>query len=788
MNDRTISQVPPLSLLALWAGLSLAAGCGGEPAPEPEQAPVTLEVRLQDDSLLRSRAKAATDASAAAPTESTATSYDEVARILIDISIIEGNVPFYTNFELTEVTPNVWRGTVPILPRGRQLRFAARALGPAADIAFSGETVATLTADNTSVQVPLAPAQNDQTFPIPRMFRIVYPAEVVSGQEEQVAFTILGNAGAAINVRISAAGASAPAPEFAPATGTLTLTNTVADFMAVYSPPSVTTDTHYDYQVTISSGTQSAVAVTTNFRVLVKRRPSGDVATGTVTNVRFLPMVRSITANGSATPGAVELAADVSDDSAPSALGYAWSYAPNAGSAPATFDDPTSNPTTFQGYTLAHQGTIDLTVTDGDGGATTLHYTLLPDQFADAIDHGSLSGLRRIVSGRAHTCVITGERKVRCWGDNAFGQLGYGNTTDIGDAGTRLPYVAGDVPLGADPVVQLVAGSDHTCALLESGLVTCWGRNNYGQLGYSRTDNLGDGEPVTAFGYVTLGGLATNITAGGDHTCAVMASGTLRCWGRNDYGQLGRGNTTPLGDNETVYSAGDVNLNIGAATIKGLALGAEHTCVLTSVGAVKCWGRADSGQLGYGNTNAIGDNESLATLVNVALTGPARRLIAGAYHTCAVTTTGALRCWGQGIYGQLGQPATAGTHWGDHPNETPATLPSDVATGGLVSDVAAGASHTCALLVDGQIKCWGDNSRSQLGTGSTSPLNVPPATGVNLGGVTAYQLAAGSEQTCALRVNGTARCWGYGDSGRLGTGSTSNLATPGTGAIQIFAP
>src|SRR5262249_29402199 len=153
----------------------------------------------------------------------------------------------------------------------------------------------------------------------------------------------------------------------------------------------------------------------------------------------------------------------------------------------------------------------------------TLHYTLTPGQFADAIDHASVNGIKHIVSGANHNCVLTGQNTVRCWGDNHYGQLGYGNAIDVGDAPTRLPYTAGDVPLPvSDPVQQLVAGNNHTCVLLQSGLIYCWGDNQYGQLGYNRTDNLGDGEPVTSFGYVTLGDLASRIAAGGDHTCAIL--------------------------------------------------------------------------------------------------------------------------------------------------------------------------------------------------------------------------------------------------------------------------
>jgi hypothetical protein len=357
--------------------------------------------------------------------------------------------------------------------------------------------------------------------------------------------------------------------------------------------------------VTITAaGAQSAVAITTNFSTHIKPRPAGGaIVVGTRPSVLFNPVILSVTANGSETAGTVKLVADVSDDSAPAQLAFQWSYVPNTSTAAATFaNSGQGNPGLFQGYTVNHQGTITLSVTDEHNGTTTLHYPLTPDQFADAIDNGSVNGLKRLVAGDAHTCVLTGQSRVRCWGDNQYGQLGYGNAIDVGDAPNRLPYTAGDVALPVDPmtslpfdpVLQLVAGNNHTCVLQQSGLVYCWGRNNFGQLGYNRTDNLGDGEAVTSFGYVTLGDQATRIAAGGDHTCAILSSGALRCWGLNNFGQLGHGDTANIGDNETVYSAGNVDLGAGVV-VKDLALGDSHTCALLTTGAVRCWGRNDLG-------------------------------------------------------------------------------------------------------------------------------------------------------------------------------------------------
>ena len=772
-----------------WSGMLISTGCRNA-GDRVDSAQVTLEIRFQDDGAATPQPNSGLRRLAsAAPGPTT---HDLVARVLVDITVIDSGLPFFTNFELTNFAPDVWRGDVPVLPRNQQLRFAARALSATGEVAFSGETLATLTIDNQDVQIPLAPAQNNQTFQMPRMFRIVYPTDMFAAQEEQVTFTIEGNAGAAINIQITPIeDPTTPAAEFSPATGTVTLTNTVADFMAVYTPPDVRVDTDFSYQVTITdNGAQSAVAVTTNFSIHVKPRPAGgDIVIDTRPSVLFNPVILSLTANGSKTPGTVELVADVSDDSDPAQLAFQWSYAPNPNTPAATFaNNGQGDPGLFQGYTVVHQGTITLAVTDENNGTTTLHYQLTPGQFADAIDHAPVDGLKRIVAGNAHTCVLTGQGRVRCWGDNQFGQLGYGNAIDVGDVPARLPAAAGDVPLPvSDPVLQLVAGHNHTCVLLQSGLIYCWGRNNFGQLGYNRTDNLGDGEAVTSFGYVTVGGLAAVIAAGGDHTCAILQSGALRCWGRNDFGQLGRGNTASIGDNETVFSAGNVDLGAGV-TVKDLALGDSHTCALLTTGAVRCWGRNSEGQLGYGNNANLGDDEPINNLQDLSLTGTVRKLVAGDFHTCALTSTGTLRCWGWGFFGQLGQNfpgfGTFNDSWGDQANELPSDLPSDIDTGSQVTDVTAGGNHTCALSSDGHLKCWGRGDSGQLGYGNFNSLLAPQPTGVNLDGVSAYQITAGEAHTCALRSNGTARCWGANSQGQLGRGNTTNSATA-TGNVDI---
>lgn len=788
MHNKTNRLVALGSYLALaCGGITMGNGCALEPTEDQAATEsVSINVRFYNDDEQQAQSALGKDQlslsflplAALAPIERT-----DVTRILVDVTYADSGQPFAINFALTELTEGTWEGTLPFLPRDQSLRFSARALDAEDVELFSGETLATLTIDNQGVEIPLAPAQDQQEFDMPRMYRVVYPSEIVAGQEVQIIFTIRGNAGETIDYAITSDDGSSP---FSPAAGSVTLTNTVVDFITLYTAPEVDQETPLSHQVVITSADSlSSVAIATDFVTTIIPRPdSVDGVVNTTPTVRFNPVVLELEANGTVIPDAVELTADVSDDTASENLVFQWSYTPNTGTPDATFaNGGAGNPAIFQGYTVEHQGTITLEVTDEDGGTTTLFYELLPDQFADAIDHGSANGIKKIVAGVAHTCVLTGEGKVRCWGDAQSGQLGYGNATDIGDAPERLPHTAGDVPL-PEPVVQLVAGGNHTCALLESGLVYCWGDNGLGQLGYNTTDDLGDGEPVTSFGYVTLGGLASKIAAGGNHTCAILQdSGALRCWGYNAYGQLGHGHVESIGDNENVFTQGNVELG---AAITDIALGGDHTCALLASGNIRCWGRNTHGQLGYGSNVSIGDNETLENLADVSLPGPVRKIAAGDLHTCVHLENGAMRCWGNNSYSQLGY-GFGNTNHGDQSGEFPLQL-ADIAVGAVVTDIAVGHRHTCALLSNGALKCWGYGANGRLGYGNQSNQGIPPANGVDLDDTSAYQIAAGGAHTCALRSNGTARCWGAGASGRLGHGATTDAYSPdASGDIAILA-
>jgi alpha-tubulin suppressor-like RCC1 family protein len=405
-----------------------------------------------------------------------------------------------------------------------------------------------------------------------------------------------------------------------------------------------------------------------------------------------------------------------------------------------------------------------------------------------------VTGFHSIRAGNNHTCALLNNGTMRCWGYNNYGQLGYGNTFNIGD--NEKPYVAGDVAL-VGTGAKIVTGGSHTCALFDTGLVRCWGQNQYGQLGYNTTQHVGDGEAIASYGYVNVGGIVVKLAAGESHTCALMDTGKVRCWGYNGYGQLGYGNTQNVGDNEQPWSVGDVNVG---GTVKDIVAGGHQTCALMDTGKVRCWGYNSHGELGYGNTTSIGDNEAPSVAGDVNVGGNVLQLAAGSYHTCALLTTGFIRCWGYNGTGQLGygnysysSPSYPYPYYNNDvgDNEVPANA-GDVNTGGKVLQVAAGSEHTCVLLSSGGIKCWGRGTDGRLGYGNTTQQNAPPAAPVDLDGATAYQVAAGGAHSCALLSTGAARCWGDNGYGQLGYGNTNDIGDnelPSTaGDIQVLAP
>ncbi len=365
-----------------------------------------------------------------------------------------------------------------------------------------------------------------------------------------------------------------------------------------------------------------------------------------------------------------------------------------------------------------------------------------------------------LAAGDFHACAVLASGALKCWGSGGSGQLGQGGLGDMKVARTATP-----VPLEGR-VLDVAAGGSHTCALLEGGGVKCWGANDYGQLGYGHRRRLGDDEYLDSYGLVQLGGPAVAIAARENTTCAIVSGGALRCWGRNGEGQLGLGTTVALGDDELPGSAVPVALDVAAVQV---SVGAEHVCARLSGGSVRCWGQNWSGQLGLGHTNAIGDNELPATAPVVPLGGAAIHVTAGERHTCALMSGGAVRCWGANGGGQLGLGHTSNL-------ASPQTVPP-VALPAPVVALDAGEHKTCAVTEGGALWCFGGES-SWTGYSTLSPWYTLGYGGVTVGddepptalgpvpvGAPVVRALSWNARTLAIDASGALRTWGIGTLG-----------------------
>ena len=362
-------------------------------------------------------------------------------------------------------------------------------------------------------------------------------------------------------------------------------------------------------------------------------------------------------------------------------------------------------------------------------------------------NEATLSSLQNRVAAEGYfSCYLLNSGAVKCWGSNEDGQLGDGTTVD-----SSSPVAVSGLSSG---VVAITTGKYHSCALLNSGAVKCWGLNEYGQLGDGTTDDRSS--PVAVSG---LSSGVVAITGGGEHTCALLNSGAVKCWGYNSDGQLGDGTT--VDSSSPVAVSG---LSSGVVAITG---GRYFTCALINNGtsSMKCWGDNSSGQLGDGTT----DYRSAPVVVKNAIGADVTNVLAisaGGHHACAILNSGAVYCWGQNDYGQLGDGTIVDSSY-------------LVAVSGLSSGVvtiSAGFEHTCALLNSGAVKCWGGNAYGEVGDETTFVRSSPVAVSGLSSGVVA--VTAGRWHTCALLNSGVLKCWGDNKYGQLGDGTTVDSSAP----------
>lgn len=279
----------------------------------------------------------------------------------------------------------------------------------------------------------------------------------------------------------------------------------------------------------------------------------------------------------------------------------------------------------------------------------------------------------------------------------------------------------------------------------QANTLAVWGDNRYGQMG------LGDQSPSIVPKFVAgLSGIK-QIAGGYQHTVALLENGTVMAWGNNKHGQLGLGNTTDR-NKPTIIP--------GLSGVKQVAVGYTHTLALMNDGTIRAWGNNDCGQLGLGLSS-----DATVPMVVPGISG-VKQITAGDAHTVVLLNNGTIKTWGLNMFGQLGLGINLNFI------AVPMTVP------GLsgVSQIAAGSEYTLALMNNGTVRAWGDNSTGQLGWGINVgavnlPVFVPGLSGVK-------QIAAGNGHTLALMEDGTVKAWGYNAAGQLGLGDTKNRVTP----------
>ena len=383
---------------------------------------------------------------------------------------------------------------------------------------------------------------------------------------------------------------------------------------------------------------------------------------------------------------------------------------------------PASSSTTLPQYPRPQNGTGDWK----DGTDTDYSVPVGVDGITD---------ITAIAAGGGHSCALHQIGTITCWGNNWNGQLGNGATSYFSSVPVEVD--------GITDATAITAGWGHSCALHQTGAVSCWGLNSNGQLGNGQSGEDADSSvPVRVNGITD----ATAITAGGDeinsHSCALHQTGAVSCWGANSNGQLGNGQS-----GEDTDSSVPVRVS-GITNATAITAGSYHSCALHQDGAITCWGNNKHGQLGNGTIS----NFSSVPVGVLDITDATAITAGGGFvlsHSCALRQTGAVSCWGNNQYGQ------STGYWRD---DTDFSVPVRVDGITDATAITSGEGHSCVLHQTGTITCWGI-----LGGESFEPLKVE---GIS----DATAITAGLAHSCALHQTGTVSCWGANGAGQLGNG------------------
>ena len=379
-----------------------------------------------------------------------------------------------------------------------------------------------------------------------------------------------------------------------------------------------------------------------------------------------------------------------------------------------------SAPTTHVGCARMSDGTATCSGLNDSGelGNGTTDASVTPLVVKNPAGTGPLTGVSQVVTGNFFACALLTSGGLDCWGDNSFGQLGDGTTTS-----SLLPVVVensqGTGPLSG--VVQVAAGKYHTCARLVDTTVDCWGHNGYYALG----DNTNQDHPLPnpVLNSADTGPLRNQvwISVSQYDSCSVQSDGTARCWGLNQFGTLGDGTQNPSARPTGVRAASGLGF---LANVKTISASPTHTCALLKTGVVDCWGLNSSGQLGDGTLNtrlrpvAVRNSRGPGPLTHVTQVTTGGGSSAGD-HSCALLSNRTAVCWGGNFFGQLGDSTNTD-------RRRPVSVTNTIHKGLLthVLAISAGPVTTCARTTGGAF-CWGFNSGGQFGNGNLYNTNRP---------------------------------------------------------------
>jgi alpha-tubulin suppressor-like RCC1 family protein len=369
---------------------------------------------------------------------------------------------------------------------------------------------------------------------------------------------------------------------------------------------------------------------------------------------------------------------------------------------------------------------------------------------------GSAFGLSLLHCGSRSQ--ILGDDTVSSVSDAGDAPATFDATDAIPDAIDEGHIKLGDAIVEDD--VQITAGEGHVCLRTHTGDIFCWGENTLGQ--------LGDGTLISRATPKKVPGIppALNVAAGTHHTCILGRDQSVWCWGGNTQGQLGQGTQgDPISTPAQVPGLSGPPGTLTNAPI-GVVAGGYHTCSFDNAGVVKCWGWNVQGESGASNASFVLTPQVVNGL------GFVTALAAGFEHTCAIEQAGNVKCWGADESGELGNDNIGGRE----------ILPVDAIGVKDAVSIACGEDHTCVVLKDGTMQCWGDGGSGELGQGRNQLSEVAVA----VAGVTdARQAAGGKEHTCVATTSHQVKCFGDGRAGQLGNGTTPYVqATPADVSVQ----